>query len=81
MSEVIAVDYTVEFNKPNTFDKFISYIAQNDLFNEIELTTNQQTVAFTLPREIIRSFEKMRKRFQIRNCVYSDKITTTSIYK
>ena len=76
------VEYTVEFNRANTFDKFLSVITQSDTFLEVEMTTNQSTMSFTLPRAIVRSFERMRKIFMVNECEYHlDKIITTAIYK
>jgi len=37
-------------------------------------------IEFTLPRLTIKRFEKFRKRFMIKNCTYSDKISTVSEY-
>lgn len=76
------VEYTVEFNRANTFDKFLSVVAQSDTFLEVEITSNQSTMSFTLPRSVIRAFERMRKVFMVKECEYHlDQIITTSVYK
>jgi len=82
MDEVTEVAYNVEFNRAETFDKFMLVIAQNDILNQFELVSGKNAVGFTLPRDVIRTFERMRKGFMIRNCSYHlDSITTTSFYK
>jgi len=84
MDEVTEVDYTVEFNRSVTYDSFLVALAGYDVLNDFETrsTPAQNKVEFTLPREIIRKFEKFRKRFSIKNCIFHlDTITTTTIYK